>query len=965
MALAPGSINVAAEAPAFGDGNDSLTNTDLHVGTVAMLGGDDDLVNSGIILGSDGVAIDMGTGHDEVTLEEGSQIFGTVRLGEGDDTLQAQETDGDLIVDAGAGNDHVFAGAGDDLLGGGEGNDELDGGEGDDALNGDDGDDTLRGGKGDDILIGGVGNDTLGGGEGNDLFIQNTGEGTDTIDGGEGTDTIRLAGTGTGSLAAATATERLVVEGGNWSVAGSAAYDAITIENGGTVTSGIVIDKDDRVTIEAGGKLAVSNNAVTWSGGGNAVLSNAGLIESGSRLLQTTAGATGSLVIENLAGGTLRGALTPQGAGASDAVITLNNAGVIESSVAGRVIDFRSFDANGGKAVINNLAGGVIRKTGGDDADVIRPGVNGTVNNWGTITVSVTGVDAIDFQSDLGGKVNNYAGGLIEGTKHGITGDQAVTVRNEGTIVGKNGSAVNIDNGETGGTVDIRNYGVMEGRSAETADSDGDAVDVDGLAFIMNYGRIAGLGAEGYKDGEPNVSEGIAIGGGTILNYGANAEIYGYGRAIQVDNSSNANALGATLINNEGLIRGDGHGPEGVTPEDAARFDLRGNEAINLVGNYDDEILNQAAGRIIGGVSMGGGNDRLSNSGLIQATGGSAIDMGAGDDWLWLYTGARVEGTILLGEGNDLVFGTSSAGFVIDAGAGDDQIYMGGYTADADDHILGGAGNDMIYADIGDDYVDGGEGDDLISGGAGDDTLFGGAGDDIIKAGAGNDTIDGGEGYDVLDLSDASGPIFVDFGAGIVSGAGIGADTFTGIERLLFGDGANTVTGGNGDDSFDGGAGNDTLKGGAGDDELSGGLGDDNLNGGSGDDIVDGGEGNDVIAGGSGDDDLKGGAGNDTVGGGSGDDRIEGGAGDDVLTGGSGSDSFHFAADFGHDTITDFASDQDLIWFSTDLFADFDAVLESAVQVGKDVVITIDDDTSLTMSRTDLGSLVADDFRFA
>ena len=81
---------------------------------------------------------------------------------------------------------------------------------------------------------------------------------------------------------------------------------------------------------------------------------------------------------------------------------------------------------------------------------------------------------------------------------------------------------------------------------------------------VLNYGRIAGLGAEGYHDGEPNVSEGIAIGGGTILNYGATAEIYGYGRGIQVDNSSNSNALGTTFINNEGLIQGDGHGPEGV-----------------------------------------------------------------------------------------------------------------------------------------------------------------------------------------------------------------------------------------------------------------------------------------------------------------------------------------------------------------------------------------------------------------
>lgn len=1056
---------------AFSDGNDNLNNTGLYTGTVAMKGGDDTLVNSGIILGSNGVAIDMGDGDDNVTLEEGSRVYGEIRLGAGDDELQAGEVEGDLNIDAGDGNDTVVSGIGDDLIRGGAGDDILDGGEGDDLLQGDAGNDRLLGGLGDDFLFGGEGNDTLIGGEGNDLLdggagidtvdysddtdgvtvdlktgkangygigidtirgVENVigGSGNDTligndevnrleggagndrlvvgagdtaiggtgddtieatagaggaitVDGGEGDDLIRLMGTGTGSLAAATAVERLIVEGGSWSIAGSAVYDAITIKNGGTVTSGLVIDKDDQVSIEAGGKLVVSNNAVTWAGGGDAVLTNAGLIESGSRLLQTTAGATGSLTIDNLASGTLRGGLNPSQAAAAGASLTLNNAGVIEAS--GRVIDFEDkFSDNGAVATINNLAGGIIRQYG-TNTDVIRMGTNGTINNWGTITTAegfTAGGDLIDFQGSTGGKVNNYAGGRLEGAKHAVTGDHAVTVVNEGTMIGRNGSAVNIDNGASeADRVYITNRGTMQGRSAELADSDGDAIDIDGLLTLNNSGTIEGLGAEGYHDGEPNVSEGIAIGGGSINNDG---RIYGYGRGIQVDNSSNQGALGATLIVNRGEIEGGGHGPEGVSPADAARFDLRGNEAINLVGDHADEIINTSTGHIIGGIAMGGGADRLSNSGLIEATGGSAIDMGAGDDWLWLYTGAVVRGTILLGAGNDLVFGTASAGFTIDAGDGDDQIYMGGYTADANDHILGGAGNDTIYADMGDDFVDGGVGDDRLFGGAGNDTIFGGAGndlldggdgddilnggdgDDVIRGGAGNDIIDGGAGYDVLDLSDAAGPIYVDFGAGYVSGAGIGTDTFTGIEKLLFGDGANDITGGNGDDIFDGGAGNDTLKGGAGDDQLFGGLGDDTLIGGSGDDIVDGGEGNDTISGGSGDDQLMGGAGNDVISGGSGDDDITGGAGDDILTGGSGTDSFHFAAGFGHDTITDFgASDQDLIWFNSDLFADFDAVFDHAVQVGNDVVITIDEDTSLTLNRTNLASLVADDFRFA
>ncbi len=1057
------------QSSGYGDGNDTLINDGVILDGVDMKGGDDTLVNSGTIIGKDGVAIDMGDGDDRVTLLEGSQIYGEIRLGDGDDILTAIGVEGDLVIDAGAGDDFVTGGDGDDLIRGGDGDDYLDGGAGDDVLDGGDGDDLIRGGAGDDflfgrdgddILIGGEGNDYIDGGEGNDtvdysedthgvtvdlstgkahgdgigrdtlLNIENVtggagddvligndsaniliggagddrivvgagdvaegGEGNDTIeahaggnaaivaDGGEGDDTLRLKGTGAGKIEHAAGIETLEVESGEWDVIASPDFERISVHSGATLTSGILIDKDDVVDIAAGGQIRADKNVVTWAGGGDAVLTNAGLVaaDDGERLLQVTAGASGSLTINNLEGGTLQGALKPNKAGAADATITINNSGVIEAD--GRVIDFRDFDDNGAGATINNLAGGIIRQYG-ENTDIIRPGQNGTVNNWGIISAeagAVAGGDAIDFQDDAGGKVNNHAGGLIEGAKHAVTGERGITIVNDGTMIGRNGSAVNIDSdGSEADRVYITNRGVMQGRSAALADSDGDAIDVDGLLTLINSGSVEGLGANGYKNGEPNVSEGISMGGGSIVNE-ETGRIYGYGRAIQVDDSSNQNALGATLIVNRGLIQGDGNGPENVSAEDAARFDLRGNEAINLIGNHDDEMINAGTGRIVGGVSMGGGNDKLENSGAIVATGGSAIDMGDGDDQLTLHVGATVEGLIRLGAGNDIVTSTSSAGFEIDAGEGDDVIHLGGGA----DHVLGGAGNDTIHAGAGNDHLDGGDGDDvlygedgddtiyggagndIISGGAGNNTIYAGAGDDIIIAGPGNDVIDGGDGYDTLDLSAATGPLFVDMASGRIAGTGIGTLTFTSIENLAFGNGDNIITGGNGDDSFDGGDGDDILSGGTGDDTLIGGLGNDTLNGGSGDDHLDGGEGDDILSGGSGDDVLLGGAGNDVISGGSGDDRIEGGAGDDILTGGSGHDVFHFAAGFGNDTITDFRDwHEDTIEFDTSIFTDFDAMLAAAVQAGDHVVITFDADNSLTLAETQLDSLRADDFRF-
>jgi Ca2+-binding RTX toxin-like protein len=458
--------------------------------------------------------------------------------------------------------------------------------------------------------------------------------------------------------------------------------------------------------------------------------------------------------------------------------------------------------------------------------------------------------------------------------------------------------------------------------------------------------------------------------------------IYGYGRAIQVDNSSNSNALGTTFINNDGLIQGDGHGPEGVDPEDAAQFDLRGNEAINLVGDYADEILNQSTGRIVGGISMGGGNDRLNNSGSIVATGGSAIDMGAGDDWINLYPLGTVSGRILLGSGNDFLSSTTDGGFDVDAGEGDDQIYMSWNIYGGDDVLDGGAGNDTIYGGLGDDRIDGGldddrlfgeTGDDLILAGDGDDHVDGGNDDDVIFGDAGNDTIIGGLGNDVIKGNDgddtfaitttADGRDSYDGGDGIDTldysavttevkltlkdnnSSAFATDTIENIESVIGGSADdrltgnsldNVLTGNAGDDTLKGGAGNDTLVGGIGNDTLDGGADNDQLSGGLNDDVLKGAAGNDQLDGGEGDDDLDGGAGNDTLFGGAGDDLlkggagddvIEGGAGDDTLTGGGGSDRFVVGnLGDGIDTITDFrvnGSAQDQLVLSASMFQNF------------------------------------------
>lgn len=414
--------------------------------------------------------------------------------------------------------------------------------------------------------------------------------------------------------------------------------------------------------------------------------------------------------------------------------------------------------------------------------------------------------------------------------------------------------------------------------------------------------------------------------------------------------------------------------------------------ADDIVGTSGDDVL---SGTASADVMLGlAGDDTLSGlagDDLIDGgDGDDALDGGEGDDVL---KGGAGDDKLIGGAGSDLVIG-GAGDDLLDGGAGVDtadySMAAAGVTVDlaageafGDDagtdelvsieNVIGGAGRDVLSGDAG---------GNLLDGGAGNDALDGGAGDDLIRAGAGDDVINGGAGFDTLDLSAATGPISLDLGAGRVSGAGIGSDRFSNIEKLLFGMGDDVATGGNGDDAFGGGAGDDTLKGGAGDDMLAGDLGNDLVDGGSGNDDVSGGAGNDTLKGGSGGDNMlggdgddeidagsdadsvDGGAGNDVIKGGSGHDVLAGGAGDDLLYGGSGNDAFVFAEGFGQDRIADFGG-ADVIQFEAGLFADFAAISAAAEQVGQDVVISLDADNALTLSNVALASLSADDFRFA
>jgi Ca2+-binding RTX toxin-like protein len=112
---------------------------------------------------------------------------------------------------------------------------------------------------------------------------------------------------------------------------------------------------------------------------------------------------------------------------------------------------------------------------------------------------------------------------------------------------------------------------------------------------------------------------------------------------------------------------------------------------------------------------------------------------------------------------------------------------------------------------------------------------------------------------------------------------------------------------------------------------------------------------------------IRGSTGNDILSGTSSGDTLFGDAGNDQLTGSGGNDSFVFRHDFGNDTIADFVAGygtEDVIDVSTDIFADFAAVMAAATQVGADALITHDANNSILLKNAALANLHQDDFRF-
>lgn len=482
--------------------------------------------------------------------------------------------------------------------------------------------------------------------------------------------------------------------------AGTAHAAGFTIDAPATAAQTLGSGSGQTGIVTATGSLTVSGSAVAVTvSGNNATLTNLGTISQtgNGRVVRDNTGVTG-LVITN--GSTSNAAALMQAADAdviqmnkSPASVTLNNYGSmisLNASAGGsQVVDFNAIAS--GANTVNNFAGATMRSY---EADVVRPGVNGTVFNAGVLlstTSSGSSSDGIDVQSNTGVRVNNIGTGLIEGARHGITGGplDAVTTFSTGVtndvgsvIRGDNGSGINLDGFNGLQTATIVNNGLIFGNGVT---GDGDGVDVDGLVNITNTGVIRSLNAFSLPANGPAFSEGITVGGGTIVNSGTIEGLVAAG-------NTNAVGRGITLAGNDiasGPLAGTREGLYGnavITNQAGGLIRGQTDSAIAVDGarsGFTVTINNDAAATIVGGgtahaaIRTGLDNDAVNNAGRIDgSSSGQAIDLGGGNNTLNIIGGhasvlGNIDGgvggsnvmTIAAGDGNAFSYAGSIAHF--------------------------------------------------------------------------------------------------------------------------------------------------------------------------------------------------------------------------------------------------------------------------------------------------------------
>jgi Ca2+-binding RTX toxin-like protein len=904
------------------DGNDWL---DGGYGIDSLFGG---AGNDTLIGGPGADYLDGGDGVDALSYETAKAAV-VVNLSTGANSAGDSFTGLENVVGS-IYNDDLTGDASANTLEGGSGNDTLDGAEGADSLHGGDGGDSLRGSGGADTLAGGEGIDLLFGGSDGDSLLGGIGD--DTLWGGAGGDTL----SGGGGIDVASYRD---------------VTSAVTIDlAAGTKSGNVDAIGDVYVSIE-GLEGGTFGDKLTGDNAANLLVGNAG-----------NDTLTGGLGNDTLAGGTGNDSLVG-GLGLDTYLFNLGDGQDVvydTGSDPGDVLQFGT-GISAAQVIVSQAGSGqdLLLTIGTDKVTLDQTAysslyrieelhfADGTVWSYDQMftmaTMATAGTDVF-YGDDRANTLNGAAG--TDSLYGGSGADTLIGGIGNDFLQGDSGSEIYVFNAGDGQDV-ISDYGFGSG-------------DVDVLQLE------AGISAANVVVSQAGSGHDLVLTIGTD-SITLNEAIYNYHYWIEevrfVDGTVWTHAqlfdmaTMATMGND--VFYGDerANGLSGAAGNDSL---YGGSSADTLSGGIGYDFLQGASGSDTYVFNAGDGQDVIADYGF-----------GTGDvDVLQFGVGISASDVIVsqAGTGRDLVLTIGANKVTLD-----DAIYSNHYRIEEvrladgttwtyaqllDMATTATTGSDVFYGDERANALNGGAGNDSLYGGSGSDTLAGGTGGDTLQGQSGNDLylFNLGDGQEIInDNSFANDLDALLFGAGIEASQVAAAQAGTGhdlvltigtdrvtldeavynsssrIEEVRFADGTVWSYAQIFDMATIATAGNDTF------------YGDERANS------------------------LSGGSGNDTLSGASGNDTLIGGMGNDSLTGGLSSDIFVFAPSFGTDTITDFkagAATDDVIEFSTSIFADYAAVRAACVQSGSNVVLTASPGNSITLKSVTLASLHMDDFRF-
>ncbi|WHU01956.1 cadherin domain-containing protein [Sphingomonas sp. NIBR02145] len=701
------------------------------------------------------------------------------------------------VVFANAGNDVVHASDLGDNVFGGAGNDTLYGGRLDDWLFGDDGDDTLdagaaAGGLGGDgnYLDGGAGNDILHGREGSDWL--EGGVGTDILTGGGGDDILAGGGGDGDQMGGGAGNDQYIVRlGDGVDVLEEDPAGAPVAQSGGDYVSQRFADLISGIVKRNWVGNAAGVNGTTIGGGEDAIVFGKD-IDIGDLQLFRSSSDSDDLVIRVMQ--TVDGVTSFSGT-----QLTVKD---WFSNPFKRIEWLRFMDGN--EVRIGDITSFIVGSAGND---------------------VLIGTDGNDF----------VYGGEGDDQLHLLGGDD----------IGNGGSGNDLIAGHSGRDLLVGGLGVDQligGKGADALSGDGGGDDLYG-------GDDADILSGGRGDGDQVVGGA----GNDIFKYAR-----GDGRDMMFDDFSanwdvvwsNGNwnaAAGFAYVSATGEVTGPGGTYLRKNVGTAAfpdlqwvgRFDYDSDTGTlrwfnppagaPVVANSGVDTIEFAPGIDIQDLILfrpAGSNDLVisiasENAEFASAT--SFADSVTIKDWY-----------ALPGQIEKLAFYQTG---ILDISAGATNLIAGTDGADgvaatplsgstAADWITGGAGDDVIAGGAGNDILAGNSGADTLKGEVGDDVLYGGAGNDVLDGGTGADVLVGGAGFDTASYASAGAGVRAYLANAELNIGDAAGDSYSSIENLSGGGGADLLGGDAGDNELSGSQGDDTLWGGAGDDSYIWNVGD-------------------------------------------------------------------------------------------------------------------------------------------